>query len=44
MIKIINNKEMNIFDKGNINNMNHKAKIVEHEIEIKSKLEKVKMD
>ncbi|CAG8594040.1 1631_t:CDS:2, partial [Gigaspora margarita] len=43
MIKIMNDKEMNVFDKGDIDNMDHEVKIVEHEIEMKSELEKVKM-
>ncbi|CAG8498001.1 20818_t:CDS:2 [Gigaspora margarita] len=44
MIKVMNVKEINVLYKGDINNMDHKAKIVEHEIKIKSKLEKVKRD
>ncbi|CAG8729985.1 38451_t:CDS:2, partial [Gigaspora margarita] len=43
MIKIMNDEEMNIFDKGDIDNIDHEVKIVEHEIEMKSELEKVKM-
>ncbi|CAG8850022.1 4037_t:CDS:2, partial [Gigaspora margarita] len=32
------------FISGDINNMNHKAKIIEYKIKIKSELNKVKMD
>ncbi|RIB01650.1 hypothetical protein C2G38_2039989 [Gigaspora rosea] len=40
----LNPKSLDIFDKVDINNMDHKTKIVEYEIEIKSELEKVKTD
>ncbi|CAG8851468.1 6844_t:CDS:1, partial [Gigaspora margarita] len=43
MFKIMNDEEINVFDKEDIDNIDHEVKIVEHEIEMKSELEKVKM-